>query len=200
MKVTEITALGIEPETAEKIVEMAKAEIAGNYIPKSRFDEVNEAKKNAEALIAERDSQLADLKKSAGESEALKEEITKLQEANKTALKEYEASVNRMKLDNAVEKAIEGARGKNVKAIRALLNLENAKLAEDGTVEGLADQIKSLTESEETSFLFAPAVPEVTGFVPANGTGSVGSKPDFSKMTYSEICEYQAQNPTVKIS
>lgn len=199
MKAKEIEALGVSEEIASKIVEMVHEEISGRYVPKERMDEINEAKKNAEALIKERDKQLEELKKSVGDSESLKEEIAKLQEANKTAKKEYEDNINRMKLDGAVEKAINDVKGKNVKAIRALLNLDNAKLAEDGTVEGVADQLKALIESEDTSFLFGSQIPDVAGFVPDAG-GVDPQAIDFSKMSYSEISDYMAKNPGAKIS
>jgi len=79
-----------------------------------------------------------------------------------------------------------------------LLELENAKLGEDGTIEGLADQLKALAESEEASFMFNPAVPDIKGFAPY--TGTAGTTVDFSKMSYSELCDFQLKNPGVAIS
>lgn len=201
MKKNEIVALGVPEEVAEKVLELAKADIDGNYVPKSRFDDVNEAKKNAEALVKERDSQLEELKKSASNSEELQRQIEELQTANKEAKKEYEKSVNQMRIDHAVEKAIAEANGKNPKAIKALLNLENAKLAEDGSVEGLADQIKALTDAEDSSFLFGSKSPK--GFNPAdNGAGAKDADggADFSKMSYSELSSYLETHPDAKLS
>lgn len=200
MKKEEIVALGIDAEVAEKIVNMASEEIKGAYVPKSRFDEVNEAKKNAEALVRERDGQLEELKKASGDSEALKKQIEDLQEANKAAVKEHEAKIKQMQIDNAVDKAISSANGKNAKAIKALLNLEKAELDEDGTVKGLAEQLESLAKAEDSSMLFGSGVPAVKGFNPANGKGGANPEVDFSKMNYEQLSQYLAENPDAQIS
>lgn len=200
MKKEEIVALGVDEEIAQKIAEASAEELKG-YIPKTRFDEVNEAKKNAEALVKERDGQLETLKKSAGNSEELQKQISDLQEANKAAVKEYEGKIKQMQIDNAVDKAITGANGKNVKAIRALLNLEKAELSEDGTVKGLSEQLETLAKAEDSSFLFDTGVPKVKGMVPGAGAGAgaSGQGVDFSKMSYSQISEYLEANPDAQI-
>ena len=84
MKKDEIVALGVAEDVADKIVALAADELKG-YIPKARFDEVNEAKKNAEALVKERDGQLTELKKTAGASEELLKKIGDLEASNKAA-------------------------------------------------------------------------------------------------------------------
>ena len=201
MKKEEIVALGVDEETAQKIVDMASEEIKGAYVPKTRFDEVNEAKKNAEALVKERDGQLETLKKSAGDSAELQKKITDLQAANEAAAKEYEGKIKQMQIDNAVDKAIAGANGKNAKAIKALLDLNDAKLDDDGTVKGLAAQLEALAKAEDSSMLFGSGVPKVKGMVPGAGAGvgASGQGVDFSKMSYSQISEYLEANPDAQI-
>ena len=199
MKKEEIIALGIDAEVAEKIVNMAAEEIKGAYVPKSRFDEVNEAKKNAEALVIERDGQLEELKKASGDSDALKKQIEDLQEANKQAVKEHEAKIKQMQIDNAVDKAISNANGKNAKAIKALLNLEKAELDENGAVKGLAEQLDALAKAEDSSMLFGSSVPDVKGMTPGKGKDGVGNEVDFSKMNYEQLSQYLADNPDATI-
>ena len=65
---------------AEKAV---KSFLDGEFVPKSRFNEVNESKKSLTDQLAERDKQLTSLKKSAGDNEGLKKQIEELQTANK---------------------------------------------------------------------------------------------------------------------
>ena len=199
MKKEEIVALGIDEEVAQKIVDMSLEELKG-YIPKARFDEVNEAKKNAESLVKERDAQLEDLKKSTGDAEALQKQITDLQEANKAAAEKYANDLKQMQIDNAVDKAISLANGKNAKAIKALLDLNDAKLDDDGTVKGLSAQLEALAKAEDSSMLFGSSVPEVKGFTPAAGQGGAGGEVDLSKMNYTQLSEYLANNPDAKIS
>ena len=168
---------GMTEQMAEVISQQSAEELKG-YIPKTRFDEVNEAKKNAEALVKERDKQLEDVKKSTGDNEELKKQIEQLQEDNKAAKQKYEADIKKMQIDNAVQTALKDAGAKNVAATMALLkDLDKAELAEDGTVKGLADQIQSLQKSE--SYLFDiknNEPPKASGATPANsGSGTPGT-------------------------
>ncbi|MEK5167194.1 phage scaffolding protein, partial [Paenibacillus sp. FSL R5-0527] len=57
----------------------------GNWFPKEKFDEVYNAKKQAETDLKERDKQLSQLQEAAKGNEALQTQIKELQEANKTA-------------------------------------------------------------------------------------------------------------------
>lgn len=162
---------GMTEELAVKVAE-ASAEELKEFIPKVRFDEVNEAKKNAEALVKERDKQLEDVKKSTGDNEELKKQIEQLQEDNKAAKQKYESDIKQMQINNAVQSALKDAGAKNVTALMALLTgLDKAELAEDGTVKGLADQIQALQKSD--SYLFdaktEPQPPKPSGATPATG-------------------------------
>lgn len=189
----ELKALGLTDEQAEKVIEGYKA-----YVPKSRFDEVNEAKKKAESTVAERDKQLDELKKTSGDAEALKAQIEKLQGENKEAAKKYATDLKALQVNSAVERALTAAGAKNNKAVKALLNdLDKAEL--DGEeVKGLADQIKKLKEGDDTKFLFNDSKPGVKG-TPAgqkkDGTPS-NKKPE--EMTYSELAAYMAAHPDYK--
>lgn len=150
MKKEDFLKLGFTEEQAEKAAEASAEELKG-FIPKARFDEVNNSKKQLEADIKTRDEQLEALK--AVDAEGLKAEIEKLQGENKTAKEKYEADLKKIQIDNAVEKALMGAKAKNIKAVKALLDLEKAEL--DGeTIKGLDDQLKKLQEGEDSKFLF----------------------------------------------
>ncbi|WP_337983440.1 phage scaffolding protein [Lysinibacillus sp. C5.1] len=144
----QLMALGLSEEQATKIIDGF-----GTMIPKSRFDEVKDAKKQLEKDVADRDEQLEGLKKSASATDDLKAQIEKLQGENTTAKEQYEAEVKQLKLDGAVERALLGAKAKNIKAVKALLNLDDAELDGDD-VKGLTDQIKALQEGEDSKFLF----------------------------------------------
>src|SRR5574344_2115696 len=144
----ELIKLGLTEDQAVKIVEEYKT-----YIPKARFDEVNEAKKNAEALIAERDKQLETLKKSTGDVEQLKASIKQLQDDNAAAKSKYDADLKTMQIDNAVERALLSSGARNTKAVKALLDLSKAELEGEG-VKGLMEQVAKLKSDENSKFLF----------------------------------------------
>jgi len=151
MKKEDLIKLGLTEEVAETVTN-AFAEYLKGFIPKSRFDEVNEAKKQLEKDIKTRDEQLEALKKI--DAEGLKAEIEKLQKENKAAKEKYEAELKQLRINNAVERALIASKAKNIKAVKALLDLENVELDEDGNIKGLNEQIKQLQENEDSKFLF----------------------------------------------
>ena len=161
---------GMTEELATKVA-AASVEELKEYVPKSRFTEVVDAKNNAEALTKERDKQLEDVKKSTGDNEELKKQIEQLQEDNKAAKQKYESDIKQMQISNAVQAALKDAGAKNVTALTALLkDLDKAELAEDGTIKGLAEQIQALQKSD--SYLFEAKEqqkPKPSGATPANG-------------------------------
>ena len=107
----------------------------------------------------------------------------------------------RLKLDNAVETALTAAGAKNSKALRALLDAEKIKLDESGKLSGLSEQLEAIRKSD--GYLFAEKggeKPSFKGFQPgASGDVKPDGETDFSKMTYSEMTAYLAQNPGAKI-
>jgi molybdopterin-guanine dinucleotide biosynthesis protein len=60
--------------------------------------------------------------------------------------------ISGLKFDHALESALSGAKAKNVKAVRALLNTEQLKLQDDGSIFGLEEQLKKVKESNDYLF------------------------------------------------
>lgn len=193
MKKDELKNLGLTDDQVEKVLAGYK-----DFIPKSRFDEVNEAKKNAEALIVERDKQIEELKKSAGASDDLKKQIEQLQADNKAAVEAKDAEIKQIKINNAVNTALISAGAKNVKAALALLNLEKAELADDGTVKGLKEQIDALKTADDSKFLFNDGKTSIKGANPAGGNSDpknqTVTKEQFAKMGYKARVELYNTN------
>ncbi len=186
----ELIELGLSEEDAKKVEEASKEELKV-YVPKERFDEVNNRKKQLETDVTERDKQLEEVKKNVGNAEELTMQIEKLQAENKVNNEKHEAEVKEIKISNAIEKSLTGAKAKNIKAVKALLDLENAELLEDGTIKDLDKQIKSLKDNEESSFLFNSddATPSLKGVKPGEGNPNPTPK-DPSQMNYTELCEF----------
>ena len=169
-----LMAMGLTEEQATKVMEG----LNGSFVPKARFNEVNAELKTAKATITERDGQLDALKKSGADATALQEQITQLQADNAAKDQAHAEEIKKIKLDNAVDKALTDAKAINPATVKPLLAafLEKAVLDDDGTIRGLADEIGKLAKTEGTSFLFkaddAPGGSSISGASPA-GSSSV---------------------------
>lgn len=144
--------MGLTEEQATKVMEG----LNGAFVPKSRFNEVNEELKTAKATITERDGQLNALKTSGADAAALQDQITQLQADNAAKDKAHAEEIQKIKMDNALEKALTDAKAINPATVKPLLAafMEKATLDDDGTIRGLADEIGKLAKTEGTSFLF----------------------------------------------
>ena len=200
MKKEELMKLeGMTEELASKVAEMSAEELKGT-IPKSRLDEVIAERDNAKNSNADLLKQLGALQKETGDVQSLKDKIKELEDSAKETEKTHAAEIQTMKINNAVDNALNNAKALNVKAVKALLNLDKAELAEDGTVKGLAEQIKALQTAEDSKFLFGSSAPAMKGAKVGERGNDDGSKGvDTSKMTYSELAAYMAEHPEVQI-
>ena len=196
MKKEELMKLeGMTDELATKIAEQSAEELKG-MIPKTRLDEVIAERDNAKKDHADVLKQLGALQKESGDIQSLKDKIQELQDSAKESEKTHAAEIQTLKINNAVDTALVGAKALNVKAVKALLNLENAELDENGTVKGLADQITALQKSD--SYLFGSST--MKGAKTGESGNEDGDKGvDTSKMTYSELAAYMAEHPEAKI-
>lgn len=126
-------------------------------------------------------------------------DVEKLKNDVKNWETKYNDDIAKLRLDFAVETALTAAGSKNNVAVKAILAefLKEAKLDDKGAVAGLSNEIKKLTESEDTSFMFkAPDTQQFSGMVPGNSGGNPPpADGDTSKMSYSEFVAYQATHP-----
>ena len=135
----------------EDIDSKVSAEIGKGFVARADFNAKNDAVKALEGQIAERDKQIKGFEKLAGDNEALTTQLTAAQEANKTAKTEYDANLKKLAINSKIETVLMGAKARNVKAVRALL--DESKISLDGeNLIGLADQITGL--QKDAAYLF----------------------------------------------
>ncbi len=188
-------AIGIDEELAS-VCEEASLDELKSYVPIERFDEINQEKIELEEEIARRDEELGSLQKSDEDVEDLKSQILQLQDEKVDIEQRHQEEMNNLKIENAIEFAIIKAKGKNVKAIRALIDISEISINDNGEIIGIDNQIKVLLEDEESKFLFNVA-DEVTlrGVSPAKSAETRGiTKHDFEKMSYKERVELYNNN------
>jgi len=174
MKKEQLLELGLTEEQADKVLNLHKEVLAG-FIPKARFDEVNETKKELEQQIQGRDNQLKELQKKAKGNEELEKRIQELQEANKATKEQYEAKIRDMTINAAIQSKLTDAKYPDL----LLTKFDRSKLsiAEDGTVLGVDEQLAVLKEQYKDLFK-----PDVKGKEPVNiGGGTPSIKNPWSK-------------------
>lgn len=157
----------------------------GNFIPKSRFNEVNQAKKDLLNQLKEKDEQFNEISKKYSENKDLASELETLKNDKAKLIEEYENKLKATEFNHALEGALNSAKCKNAKALKALLDMDSIKY-QDGKLEGLESQLNALKESD--SYLFEGAVPANTGGIGNFGRGKaqVITKEQFNNMSYTE--------------
>ena len=174
-------ALGLTEDQATKAAEESKKELE-TYIPKTRFDEVNNTKKELEKQVKERDTQLEEAKKNSGDNEALKQQLQKAQDDNKAAAEKHQAEIKEITLTNAIKSSLAG-KAQDEDLVAGLFDKTKLILGEDGKVTGLDEQLKGLQASK--AFLFKQdQQQQQSGFfqVGSGGTGSSGAGTDDALM------------------
>lgn len=151
MTLESLTAAGISQEQAQEILNAHKASISGNFIPKARFDEVNNQLSSANNQIKERDTQIAGLKKFEGDATAFQQKITELENANKAKDAEMAAALLKERKQSAMRLQLNG-KAHDVDMVLNQIDIEKVTFDKDGNLSGFEEQLKPLKESKK--FLF----------------------------------------------
>ena len=141
-----------------------------DWIPKAKYNELNESKKLAEDNLKKANATLEELKGKAGLSDEYKAQIDKLKDEAKKAEEAHKATITQMKRDSAIESALTSAKARNTKAVRALLDEGKLVLNDDGTLSGIKEQIEAV--KKDNAFLFDSSDDD-------NGGGNGGGRMPF---------------------
>lgn len=195
MNKEELLKLGLSEEQTEKVLSVNAEQLKG-FIPKSRFDEVNNTKKQLEKDLKDRDVQLENLKNSSGDVETMKQTIENLQRDNKVAKDNFEAELAKFKLESAIDTTLLGSNVINSRAVKALLDMDKIKLDGDVLI-GINEQIEALKNAEDSKMLFKVTEtkqkePNFSGVKPGEGNTQNSTGESAGKIkTYSEMMAEQ---------
>lgn len=123
----------------------------GDFIPKGRFDEINNQIKTYKDQLAERDKQLAELQRGAKGNEELTKQIQALQEANKKQAEDFQAQLAKQELDFAIKSAVSQSNAKNPDVLMKMLDFEKISI-KDGVLVGYKEQEEAFRQSD--AYLF----------------------------------------------
>lgn len=177
--------LGLTEEQADKVIENIGKIVDGQYVIKSRFNEVLQEKKSLETQLKERDVQLQELQQSEQVTEKLKEQITQLQNDNKLNSEKAAKELALERKSNAIKLELMN-QVHNPDLVMKMLNMDDIMMTEEGTIKsGLKEAIAGLKKTD--SYLFKDTQPNpkpepfVKGATPKDGEGI-----DYSKLSTGE--------------
>lgn len=173
---------GLSEELIKSIVEGVEKNYEG-YVPSHRFNEVNEAKKQLESDLKDRDKQLTELKKSAGDNKELEKQIEQLQTDNKKNAEDYQTKIKDMALTTAIKLALTGE-VHDPDILLGLLDKTKIEIDDKGGIKtGLDDQVKALRDSKAFLFVQKDGDTKFKGVTPPDGKdkGGGGQKNPWSK-------------------
>lgn len=176
----ELKALGLTDEQADKVLQGY-----ADFVPKDEFEQQKTALQQAKDEQKRVSKELDALKKANANNEDLTKQIEKMKEDAAARQKEYDTTIKQMRLDAAVDKSLLTAKAKNAKAVKALLNLTDAEVGDDGNVKGLDDQLKKLQESDAYLFDLGSQKKTIEGLKAAEGADNVPN----TSLTDQEIFE-----------
>lgn len=179
MKREELEALGLTKEQIDGTLDMYHKE----HDPVQK--ELDTVKANLAAeqeKVKTHEGTISGLKKDLEEFKdadvsGMKQKIEDLEKDIKAKEADYQQQIADRDFDDVLKDSINAAHGKNVKAIKALLDVETLK-ASKNQKEDVAAAIKALSEAEDSKMLFGEAEPNPTGKGdPIGGVGGTGTKP-----------------------
>ena len=156
---------GLEvPEGKQKDFDKAVLE---NYKTVTDYDNQTKKLETAEATIEANDNAMNELKKQLEgfkdvDVTALNQRITDLETEKENIKKEYDDKIADRDFNDILKESIASVKGKNAKAITALLDLETLK-ASKNQKEDIATALKNLAEAEDSAMLFGEPEPKPVG-------------------------------------
>lgn len=162
---TILKELGIEvPKDKEDGLNTAVAE---NYKTVADYDKQKEKLDAANETIKANDTAMKDLQTKLDEFKdvdvsGLNQRIKDLETEKANIQKDYDAKIADRDFDDLVKESIAAVKGKNAKAITALLDVPTLK-ASKNQKEDIAAALKVLAEAEDSKMLFGEPEPKPTG-------------------------------------
>ena len=176
MKTDFLKGLNLSQEVIDKIMAENGKDIAAEQKKAEKITQERDGYKlKAESLETQVNDANAEIQKFKdmdidGIKQAADDWKTKAEKAKSDA----DAQISEMKFDYALSVALTGAKARNSKAVKALLDMDGLKL-NDGKIIGLDEQLSQI--KEENSFLFESDEPAPTIVKGTNGgSGGIGGR------------------------
>lgn len=170
--------LGIEDaEIIGKILDENSADIGR---AKGELQTYKDKVTELEGKLQTKDGEIATLQQKVGDTDALNRQIAQLTTDKTNLTNELNTKVSQIKKDHAIEGRIRDRKGKNVKAIKALL--DNEKITyENDVLGGIDDQLDALASAEDSAMLFGDTNSNPSGTHAGRPNANGGNNPPTAK-------------------
>jgi len=155
MKREELKAMGLTDEQIDKIMGLNGQDIEKH---KTAAETVKTELEGVKAQLTEAGKAIEGFK--AMNIDQVKASADDWKAKAEQAQKDADARVQALQFDHALDGALTGAKAKNARAVRALLNTDGLKLQNDGSILGLKDQLEKI--KADNDYLFESETPTPT--------------------------------------
>ena len=188
MKRDFLEALGLDKETVDKVLDENSKDIGRE---KQKLDQVKADLATAQEQLAQRDKDIEELKKSAGDVDGIKQQLADLQAKYTTETEQYQKQIADRDYADAVNRAIadKGVKFSSKAAEKAFIAdlTANRLTVKEGVLDGFETYLKAQQDSDPTAFQSdkpAPAFvrPVGPGGPPANESKGAMYAKQFNQM------------------
>ena len=155
-------------EFTEKVKKSDKVKLAnlkdGRYVDKNKFEAKEKEVETLQEQLETANKQIEDFKEM--DIDAIKQAAEDYKAKYETEKANAQKELEKLQFEHAIEKALTGAKAKNAKAVRALLDLDGLKL-NNGEIVGLNEQLEKI--KEENDYLFEGEEEKVPQIVKSGG-------------------------------
>ena len=195
MKREDLEKLGLTKEQIDSVCDLNNADMAP---VRAELTKAKDDLKAAQDKVAAQDGTIKELNKDLAKFKdedvsGLKQKIADLEKNVAEKEAQHKQEIADRDFNDLVKDAIVTAKGKNAKAITALLEIETLKASKNQR-EDIAKAIKALTEAEDSKMLFGEKKPEVVGKKDTIGNvGSTGSGGNATETLASALTEHYSK-------
>ena len=169
MKREDLTKLGLTDEQTDAIMKAHGQDIESH---KSKLTTLQAEADALKAQVAEAGTAIEGFKKL--DVDGIKAAADEWKLKAEKAQADAQSQVASLKYDYALESALTGAKAKNIKAVKALLDGSILKLSEDGSIAGLKEQLEKV--KSENDYLFTSDTPAPQIVKGGNSQSILGDK------------------------
>lgn len=153
MKRDFLEALGLDKETVDKVLDENSKDIGRE---KQKLDQAKSDLATAQEQLAQRDKDIEELKKSAGDVDGIKQQLADLQAKYTTETEQYQKQIADRDYADAVNRAIaeKGVKFSSKAAEKAFIAdlTANRLTVKEGVLDGFETYLKAQQDSDPTAF------------------------------------------------